>query len=171
MSDQETEFDPIQAAQAEDIVNNGEVSGDFTYAGHSFGLRTLSTAEEIAAAKVIEGFRNTLKEPEAWVTARIGLALTYVDEDPNFCPPLNPGASKIVHAKARLNYVGDWPWPIVNALFGFYSELEAKRFQKIQEAQDLSEGSLLTSWPLVDSFEAPGTSNEEINPEIPETTA
>lgn len=159
MSDQEVEFDPLLAVQAEDIVQQSEVQDDFTFAGHSFGLRTLSVAEEIAAAKVIESFRNTLKEPEAWATAKVALALTHVDDDPDFCSPLGK-SNKTAHAKSRLNYVGDWPWPIIDALFQFYAQLEARRLKKIQEAQDLSEGSLLTSWPLVDSFEASGTSSD-----------
>jgi hypothetical protein len=170
VSDQEGEFDPLLAAQAEDIIQQSEVQDDFTYAGHSFGLRTLSVAEEIAAAKVIESFRNTLKEPEAWATAKVALALTHVDDDPDFCPPLGK-SNKTAHAKARLNYVGEWAWPIIDALFQFYTRLEAQRLKKIQEAQDLSEGSLLISWPLVDSFEASGISSDEMSTESPETVS
>lgn len=171
MSDQvsfepEVEFDPAIAAEVEGLIHLGEVYDDVEYAGHSFGLRTLTVGEEIAAAKVIQNFRDTIKEPEAFATAQVALALTHVDGDEEFCPQAGP--SKEAFAKARFNYVAsNWYWPTIEALFQEYVRLKEKQIEAIRKVQDLSRGSLPISWPSEDSFKTPGTSSEQISSELP----
>lgn len=155
------EFEPDISAPVEGLIHLGNIEEDFEYAGHTFGLRTLTVAEEIAAAKVIEPFRNTLKEPEAWAAAQVGLALTHVDGDEDFCPQAGP--NKTAFAQARLNYVStNWYWPTIDALFRFYAELLQKQIEIVRQVQDLPGRGLLTSWPLADSLNEPGISSEEI---------
>lgn len=172
MSDQvtfeELEFDPALAAEVEDLVTSFDIEEDVDFAGHTFGIRTLSVGEEIAASKVIQGFRDTIKEAEAWTSALIGVALTHVDGDENFCPALSKNKGDL--ARSRFNYVSQWPWPIIEHLFRAYAQLKQQQLEKIRRVQDLSQGSLLTSWPSDDSFSTPGTSSAPTNLESPETT-
>lgn len=148
----------------------GYISGDFSFAGHSYGLRTLTSAEDIAAAAAIQEFRETLKEPEAWCAAQVALALTYVDDDDDFCPQVGPNLQ--VFAKARFNWLtSHFHWVIIEEMFNDYASLLRKQLEKVRQVQDLSPGSLPISWPSADSFKTPGTSNDEISLETPSTTA
>ena len=162
----ESEFDLDLAAPVEGLIHLGRLEEDFEFAGHTFGLRTLTMAEEIAAAKVVEPFRNTLKEPEAWAAAQVGLALTHVDGDEEFCPQAGP--DQTAFARARLNYIStNWYWITIDALFRFYAELLQKQIEAVRQIQDLPGRGLPISWPSADSFSEPGISNEEISSEPP----
>lgn len=166
---EETEFDPEVMAPIEGLIHLGDIRNDnIEFAGHTFGLRTLTAAEDIAAAAVIQPFRNTLKEPEAWASAQVGLALTHVDGDEDFCPNVGPNQQSF--ARARMNYITtNWHFIVIDHLFREYAKLLEQQAEKVRQVQDLSAGSLLTSWPSEDSFSAPGTSNAATALGTPET--
>jgi hypothetical protein len=159
------DFDNDVREAVEGLIHLGELSDDFEFCGHTFGLRTLRMNEEIAAAKVIEPFRNTIKEPEAWIAAQIGLSLIHIDGEVDFCPKAGP--DQVSFARARFNYVtGNWYWPTIDFLYQGYSGLLLKQIEAMRAVQDLSPGTLLSSWPSADSFTAPATSNDEMISEI-----
>jgi hypothetical protein len=138
---------------------------DVQFSGHTFGLRTLRLEEEMAAAKVIEPFRNTLKEPEAWMAAQVGLALTHVDNDDSFCPPAGP--DRVAHARSRFQYMGRWYAPTIEFLFSEYAELLNQQSRAVAAMQGLSMRGRPTFSPLADSLSAPGTSGAPIDLDSP----
>jgi hypothetical protein len=159
------ELDPQISEAVEGLVYLGALTKEVEFCGHTFGLRTLKASEEIAAAKAIEPFRNTLKEPEAWAAVQVGLALTHIDGDDTFCPPIGPDATSF--AKARYKYVTtSWYQPVIDFLFKVYADLLAEQVEAIRAVEDLSSRSLHTFLPSADSFDPSGILNEETLSEI-----
>lgn len=159
-------FDPEVRLAVEGLIHLGALTKDVEFCGHTFGLRTLLPADEIAAAKSIEDFRGTLKEPEAWASALVGVALTHVDGEEDFCPPVGP--SKTSFAKARFNYVtSNWYWPTIEWLHREYVSLVSKQIEAVRAMQDLSAGSLPMSSPSADSYFGPGIFSDMTNTGTP----
>lgn len=159
-------FDPRIQTAVDGLIYLGEVSQDFEFCGHTFGMRTLRPNEEIAASAVVHQFKGTLKEPEAWMAAQVGLALTHIDNDEAFCPQAGPDMTSF--AKARFNYVtSNWYWPTIDFLFQGYGKLLDRQVKAIRAVQDLSQGSLHTSMPSASSFNLPGILSDETLSETP----
>lgn len=155
----------IQEA-VEGLTHLGSLTTEVEFAGHTFGLRTLTAAEEIAAAVVIKPFKDTLKEPEAWAAAQVALALTHVDGDEDFCPQAGP--DQTAYARARLNYItSNWYWITIDALFREYTTLLQRQVEAIRAVQNLSQRGLLTYSPLADALNVPGISPDEIDTPLP----
>lgn len=168
MSDQDSfeELDPRVRQAVEGLIYLGHLTTEVEFCGHTFGLRTLHTDEEIAAGEVIESLRNTIKEPEAYVSAQIALALTHVDGDEEFCPPVGPDKSQ--YAKARYRYVtSQWYWPTIQYLYTEYTKLLGRQIEAIRSIQDLSSRSRPTFSPSPDFSTELGTSNDEMLTERP----
>ena len=151
----------------EGLLYLGELSTDVEWCGHTIGLRTLRVDEEIAAAKAMDSFRNTLREPEAWAAAQLGLAITHIDGDDTFCPPVGP--DKMSFARARFQYVtSKWYWPTIDHLFFEYQQLGKRQLEAVRAVQDLSARSPLTFSPFADSLNEPGNWTDEIVTETPQ---
>lgn len=167
MSDKEPfeELDPRVRQDVEGVLYLGYLTSEVEFCGHSFGLRTLTTTEEILAGEVVQPYRNTIKEPEAFVIAQIGLALTHVDGDEEFCPAIGP--NKMQHAKARFQYTGKWHWPTNQYLYTEYTKLLGRQIEAVRALQDLSSRSQRTSSPSLDFSTGLGTSNDEMLTERP----
>lgn len=167
--DTENPFDSMDQdtrASVEGLIYLGELVEDIEFCGHTFGLKTLRAYEEMAAASVVEKFRNTLKEPEAWAAAQVGLALTHIDGETDFCPSVGPDQSAF--AKARFNYISQkWYWPTIQFLYNEYTRLQGKQLSAIRAVQDLSNRSLPTSSSFADSLKKQDTSGDETETEIP----
>ena len=160
-SDPFSEFGTEISQSVEGLIFLGRLTKDVEWCGHTFGLKTLTVNEEMAAAAAVQEFRSTLKEPEAWITSQIGLALTHVDGDESFCPPIGP--DPISFAKARFKWVSEnWYWPTVEMLFEEYSGLLEKQVKAIRAVQDLSSRSLPSLSPSEDSLNLPGILSEGI---------
>jgi hypothetical protein len=145
----------------EGLIYLGELEEEVEFCGHTFGLKTLRAYEEMAAASVVEKFRNTLKEPEAWAAAQVGLALTHIDGETDFCPSIGPDSSAF--AKARFNYISrKWYWPTIQFLYNEYTRIQGKQLGAIRAVQDLSNRSLPTSSSSADSSEKQDTSSGEM---------
>lgn len=167
MSSVENPFDAFPSEVRRDVdglIHLGELSEDIEFCGHTFGLRTLRVDEEIAAAKAVEQFRDTLKEPHAWAAVQVGLALTHLDGDSNFCPKI--GVDKVSFARGRFQYVtSNWYWPTIDYLHGEYARLLERQLAAIRAVQDLSARSRPTFSPLPDSLNEPGISGAPISTE------
>lgn len=155
------EFPPEVRVAVDGLIHLGQLDEDFEFCGHTFGLKTLKAGEEIAASAAVQHLRGTIKEPDAWAAAQVALALTHVDDDPDFCPPAGP--DQVAYAKARYNYlVKSWYTPTILFLFQCYSTLLDKQVEAIRQLQDLSDRSPHISLPSGDSFSEPGTLSEQI---------
>lgn len=154
------EFEEDVREAVDGLLHLGHLEAEVEFAGHTFGLRTLRVAEELAAAKAMEPYRDTFKEPEAWMAAQVGLALTHVDGEDDFCPAAGP--DRVAFARARFQYVTTkWYQPTVEYLYLAYTSLLKKQVNAIRAVQDLSQRDLRTSLPWADSLSDKGTFSAE----------
>lgn len=149
----------------EGLTYLGYLTADLEFCGHNVTLRTLRAAEEIAAGVAVQPYRNTLKEPEAWAQAIVGLALTQVDGDEDFCPPVGPDLDAF--ARARYRYCGKWFWPTIDYFYQGYGKLLARQLEAVRAMQDFSTRSLHPLSPSRGSLIVPGTFSEETVSEAP----
>jgi hypothetical protein len=155
---------PEQRSAIDSLLHLGEMSTDVEFCGFHFGLRTLRPDEEMYAARVVQPFRDTLREPHAWAAAQVGLALTHIDNDSDFCPPV--GKDKEAFARQRFRYVTtEFFWPTIDFLHIEYSNLLSEQVKAIRSMQDLSQRSLRSFSPLADSLIEPGTFGDETTSE------
>lgn len=163
------QMEPELAGDFNALVNVGHLTDEFTFCGRHFVIRTLKPNEELAAAIAVKAYRETLKEPEAWCNAQIGLALMAVDHDDAFCPPTNHKLEDF--ARARLHWVGDeFYQPVLNYVWNRYVELLARQKRAVEEADSLSQRNLHIWQPFADSSTEPGTSDAETDSEGPTST-
>ncbi len=160
------QFDSETREAVEGLIHLGELSTEIEFCGHTLGLRTLRADEEIAAAKAVEPYRDTLKEAEAWAAVQIGMSLTHIDGDEDFCPAIGP--DKVSFARARFQYVtANWYPPTINHLYGEYVRLLERQVEAIRAVESLSPRSQPTFLPSLGSLTEQGISAEEISSGIP----
>lgn len=134
----------------------GHIEKEVEFCGHTFSLRTLYPSEKAAVSIVIQPWRGSISEGEVWANAQVGLSLTSVDGDPDFCAQAGPDLNNFT--KARLNYVTQkWYQPTLSFLYARYLELEQEALDGIRELQDFSERNRVPSPPLPDSLIVPDT--------------
>lgn len=160
------QFDQSTTDAIDGLIHLGELTKDVEFCGHTFGLRTLRIDDDLAASKVVEDFRGTIKEADAWTSSQVALALTHIDGEEDFCPQAGP--SKTAFARARFQYItSNWFQPTIDYLFTEYAALLEKQALAIRAVQDLSDRSRPTSLPSPDSLIEPGTFKNETDLEIP----
>ena len=109
-------FDPEIRRDVEGLEHLGYLEDNFSYAGHNFTISTLHPEEELAAASVIQRYRGSLKEPDAWIVAQVAMALKSVDHRHDFCPPIGPDVHEF--AEARFGYVSrKWFFPLIEYIY------------------------------------------------------
>lgn len=129
----------------------GQIEKNVEFCGHTFTLRTLYPSEKAAVSIVVQPWRGSISEGEVWANAQVGLSLTAVDDDPDFCKQAGPDLNDF--AKARLSYVTkQWYQPTLSFLYARYLELEQEALDGIRELQDFSERNRVPSPPLPDSL-------------------
>lgn len=159
------EFPPEVRLNVEGLLYLGELTDSVTFCGHHFTLRTLRTHEELAAAHACQEYTSSIKAPDAWIAAQVGLALVAVDGDDAFCPPAGP--SDAVFAKARFQYITEnWYWPTIHYLYQFYVTLQEKQLAAYRAMQDLSPRSRPSSSDWGGSFEPADILSEQMLEEI-----
>lgn len=149
----EPDFSSIEQAidenEPDTLDDLSAVNREVTYGGHTWGLRTLLPWEEAAAAQAVQklGFRGSLKEPDMWMAAIIGLATTHEDGDDEFCPRSSP--DDFVYAAQRLRYHSQkWHSPFTEYLFAQYTDMQRELFERIQRVENLSMGGMSAFVPL-----------------------
>lgn len=168
------EFPPQVAQSVEGLAWLGHLEIEVSRWGHSWLLRTLKADEELEAALVAKEFQDTFGQVKAHTWAHIAAALTAVDGDEDFCPPIGP--SRKQHVRAKFQYCTEnWYWPVGEMLFGQYIELINKQAEALDAVDSLSQRSLRTSWPTQDSLneradspEVSTGSNSDSSPISPE---
>jgi len=139
------------------LVFLGHIEKEVEFCGHTFTLRTLYPSEKAAVSIVIQPWRGSISEGEVWANAQVGLALTSVDGDNEFCIKAGPDLNDFT--KARLNYVAQkWYQPTLSFLYARYLELEQEALDGIRELQDLSERNRDPSHPSPGSLIGPDIS-------------
>lgn len=154
-------YDELAGQVREDfdmLITYGCLVDEFTFGGHSFAIRTLAAKEEWAAAVAVQPYIGTLREPQAFMAATIGLALTSFDGDTEFHVKLDDMLS---HAKKRLDFIGEWDDIIVNYCYSRYVGLDQRRNAARSAAENLSQPNRISYSPSADSSIEQGISAEE----------
>jgi hypothetical protein len=138
----------------------GYLTSEVEFCGHAVTLKTLNADEEIAAALACKSAKGSAKEVEAFMKAMVGMALTNVDGEENFCPPTGPNLEEF--AKARYRYTGKWYQPTVDYFYVQYVKLVERQVDAIRAFQDFSVRNLGQHSPWPGSSTGQGISPSEI---------
>jgi len=154
------EFSPETAVAVDGLMWLGHLEDEVKFGGHTFLLRTLKIAEELEAAVIAKEYLETFGQTKATAAAHVAAALTSVDGDDSFCPPIGPDAKQ--HLRAKFNYVTEnWYWPLTEHLFGKYVDLVRRQADAIEAVENLSPGNRKNSWKLADSYKKPEDSESQ----------
>jgi hypothetical protein len=138
----------------------GYLTQNVEFCGHAVTLKTLNADEEIAAAIACKHAKDSRKEVEAFMKAMVGMALTSVDGEEDFCPPTGPNLEEF--AKARYRYCGKWFQPTIDYYYVQYTKLVERQVDAVRAFQDFSERNLAQPSPSPSFSTGPGTSVNEI---------
>lgn len=172
--DAETRIDPVELFSPdirEDVRGLaflGYLTESFRFCGHRFTIETLRPHVKYAIGQAMEPYRNTLVEPDVFASFHVACALTSVDGDRNFCPPMGDNLREWVDGRFDwLTTETGWLQPTIDFLFIKFAALEEKAKAGMIELHSLSEGGQATSQPSPDSLIAPAPSTEPIDSDTP----
>lgn len=178
---EEEEVDPFKLfpqeirRPVEGLTYLGQLTETVNFCGHQFGLKTLRPAEKFAIAQVLQPYRNTVFEVDVFQALHVGLALTEVDGNQDFCPPIGPSVEDL--ARARLGYLSGtngqagWYPPTIEFLWTQYMLLEATAGKAMTELDSLSKGGQpMNLPPWLASLAEQGTSSKKTDSETPHST-
>lgn len=121
-------FDELEADTKRDIdqlIDQGCLSEGFSFGGHSFVIKTLNAAEANASVIAMQRWQGTLREPQAYMQATVGLALFSFDGDADFHRRVG---DLVTHATKRFEWVAEnFDDAIVANVFNRYNELDKRR--------------------------------------------
>lgn len=161
-SQEEPLFDGVTQEKIDQLLSLGYIGTEVEFCGTTYGLRTLTGDEELLAGLISKPYLESFGAPKAWAWANLGIALTHVNGDPDFCPPTSPNRKDF--AQARFNFVTKWFWPLGEYLFEQFKALERERDEVIEVVKGKSQRSPLISTDWRDSSTGPDDS--ETPPEI-----
>jgi hypothetical protein len=115
------EFDPKVREEYEGLLFLGKLSKQFTWSGHRFRIKTLTTDEALEVGLVTKDYIGTSQENRAWMTCLVGACTVSVDG--KYLPmSINPEESMV---EAHFNWAKQqYPWTI-DRIFEEFAELEA----------------------------------------------
>jgi hypothetical protein len=153
----------------EGLTYLGELSDTIKFCGHTFDIRTLMPQHKFAISLALQPYRNTVHEVDIYEALHVGMAVTAVDGEPDYCPAIGPDLQSL--CKARLSYIGEhWYPPTVSFLWGRYVLLEATAAKAIQELDRLSQGGQPTNLPpWLDSLIEQGHSQDATSLDTPQS--
>ena len=134
----------------------GHLERKTSFGGHSFVLRTLRADDDLVVASLTQEYIETLGQAKAWAMANVAIALQAVDDDYDFCIDLGP--DKVSNGRKRMDFIGQWYWPVIGHLFSELLELNEQQAEAIEALRDLPVGGRRTSMPLPDSLNDQGDS-------------
>jgi hypothetical protein len=128
----------------------GYLQEEIDWCGHTFTLRTLTTADELQAAQISKEYLDSFGQLLAYAAAHVALSLISVDGKEDFVVALGPSDKS--YARQRFNFVTEWYRPTIEHLFEQYERLKGRQEAAIKAVQDLSSGSRTHFWPSPASF-------------------
>lgn len=151
-------FEDLDAATKRDIdqlVDQGCLSEAFTFGGHSFVIKTLTSGEANASASSMSRFQGTLREVQAFMQATIGLALVSFDGDADFHMRVG---DLLTHASKRFEWIQEqFDDVLVAYVFKRYNALDQRRIRARTAIVNLPEPGQSHSTPWPDSSTELGT--------------
>jgi hypothetical protein len=112
------------------LVELGYLEGTHTAFGHEYGIRTLTTGEELRAMSLTKPWSEVpMAQGKAYATAMVAACLTDVDGEQT-ARGNRPGDDGL---RGRWNYAQKLHWPVVESIYAGYTELE-KEAKRVLEA-------------------------------------
>lgn len=174
MEEQSERIDPFELFGPEirnavhGLAYLGYLTRQIEFCGHTYQLETLRPYVKFAIAQAMEPYRNTLQEPNAFAAMHLCMALTSVDGNDSFCPPVGDSLSEFINARFRwLTGESGWWQPTIDYLFAEWVKLEQEASAAIVELHSLSQRSQDTLPPSPDSLNEPASSSEKTDGDIP----
>lgn len=104
----------------------GALTKTFSWVGHKFRIRTLTSGEYLVAGQLMVPYQGTIGEARAYVTALVALCIMEVDGQP-LPTPVQTHADEIAWAHQRFTYVkGHWFSPVIDIVYNEFLVLEAR---------------------------------------------
>lgn len=133
------------------LAEIGKITREVHWCGHSFVLKSLSTAEELAIAKVTSSYKGSLGEQRATVAAAVAISLESINGVPFFPIVMDSDVEK--NLRVRFNTVIEWSYLLIDFLFGEQTEVTRSASEAVEELKKKSE-SLTPGSSLGDIAEA-----------------
>jgi hypothetical protein len=123
-------FDERHRLDFEGLLYLGSLTTTFSWLGHTFLIRTLTTDEVLEVGLIHRPFVNTMAEAKAYQAAVVAGCVQRVDNKP-LVVPLTDSESEL---SAKFVYVKDhWFPPVLDAIYEQYLLLENKVEEVIAE--------------------------------------
>lgn len=118
------EFPEESKKDFEGILFLGALTKEFTFAGHVFMIRTLTTGEILSVGQIIKDYDGSLSQMKAYATA-VCAATTLSLDGQSLPTPIRdtPGDEALRH---RFNEVVKWYPPVIDYVYGQFLALEAQ---------------------------------------------
>lgn len=130
-------FDERYREPFEGLVYLGALSKTFTWAGHKFRIRTLTTQEVLIVATITARYEGTMAQQRAYAAAVAALCTESVDEEPLPFPYKESVGTE--WADQRFNYVtSKWFVYTIDAVYSEYLVLEGKAREVLNAMGNLS---------------------------------
>lgn len=119
------EFDPRHREEFEGLLYLGALTHEFTWAGHRFKIRTLTTGELLEVGLAQKKYRDSLGDSRAYVTASVAACIVLVDGKA-LPRPISSDPSDTEFSN-KYAYVRDsWFTWTIDAVYTEYLKLEAR---------------------------------------------
>jgi len=122
----EDKFDTMAEQDVVGLIFLGFLQRSCDVLGHSFVLRTLTGAEDLAVAQIIDEQPGLASSGKALMYAQVAAALLIVDGK-EMAAPLNDSFEQTVATiRKRIAYILQWHPTVVDRLFNEYQELQVR---------------------------------------------
>lgn len=122
------EFDPRFREEFDGLLFLGFLRDTFTWAGHTFQIRTMRVDELLEVALVSRPYVGTLGEAKGYQSAVVAAVVERVDGKPMPMPITNEPSDTPL--KARFDFVlRSWFPPVIDVIYDRYMALEDKARQ------------------------------------------
>lgn len=119
------EFDPRVRDDFDGLLYLGRLTDSFSYAGHEFTIRTLSTGELLEVALLHKPYAGTMGDAKAYQAALAAACMVSVDGKPMPLPITNEATDTAL--VNRFEYVKrTWFPPLIDVIYGRFLDLEDK---------------------------------------------
>lgn len=117
----------------------GALTSTFTWLGHRITVRTLSSDDTLAIARLVKPWADTIGVERAYVIAMAGMAVVEIDGR-SLPTPIGESQDTYVWAQQRFDYAkANWFAPTVDKIYGEYLLLEEKAAEVIAEMEKASD--------------------------------
>jgi hypothetical protein len=161
-------FDPAIHNAVTGMIYLGKHTKTVKFVGHTFVMETIRPHMKFAIGQAMQDHRNTITEPQVWAAMHVGVALTSIDGNTKFSPPI--GTDEVEFVRQRFRYVTDetgWWQPVIDYLFAEYSTMEIETTQAIAELHSLAQAGKAISSPSPGFWIKTEPSVEETNEDGP----